>query len=265
MPLRLAAAVTAVVSGPLVVVAMGTGTAQAASCKVMTVGYAFTTGHVIALDPDHYDIAYGGCVQFANNTAGTVTITVGSHYRQSLMAGGSTPESAAYVGRDAGRQPVTASSGPTSASGSITVGAAPSSSPSNRASASSTATPSPAPAGGHRSGGSQGGQGPQVAGTVPPRGGRVQAGKSHPASPRAPVPVLTPVTPVAPPTPAPSTSPSPSVAAGPLEPPTGRGLGLPAAVAALLVVGAGGALLRVLLAEPTNLAVDNRPTVGSAA
>jgi hypothetical protein len=52
-------------------------------------------------------------------------------------------------------------------------------------------------------------------------------------------------------TPLPSPAPSVAVISGPLQPSTNRGVGLPAALAALLVVGSGGGLLRVLLAEPT--------------
>ena len=54
------------------------------------------------------------------------------------------------------------------------------------------------------------------------------------------------------------------VAGGPLEPPTDRGVGLPAAIAALALAGAGGGLVRVLLAEPVG-AVDERGTVGGTA
>jgi len=52
--------------------------------------------------------------------------------------------------------------------------------------------------------------------------------------------------------PLPSPSPS-STALSPLaqiQPPSGRAAGLPAAVAALLLVGGGAAFVRVLLAEP---------------
>jgi hypothetical protein len=57
------------------------------------------------------------------------------------------------------------------------------------------------------------------------------------------------------------TSPTPSpgrsgvVVAGPLQPPTGRGTGLPAAVAAVAIVATAAALVRVLLAYPIS-AVD---------
>jgi hypothetical protein len=47
-----------------------------------------------------------------------------------------------------------------------------------------------------------------------------------------------------------------------LQPPGGRGTGLPAALAALAIVGTAAALLRVLLAEPT--AVDSRDSVAAA-
>lgn len=51
----------------------------------------------------------------------------------------------------------------------------------------------------------------------------------------------------------------PVAVGGPLEAPSGRGVGLPAALAAVLIAGGVGALLRVLLAEP----VDRpRRTVG---
>ena len=65
------------------------------------------------------------------------------------------------------------------------------------------------------------------------------------------------------------TSPSPSrssgavVVAGPLQPPTGRGTGLPAAVAALVIVGTSAALLRVLLSYPIS-PVDGAHSVGAA-
>jgi hypothetical protein len=58
----------------------------------------------------------------------------------------------------------------------------------------------------------------------------------------------------------PSASPTPAVV-GVLEPPTDRSAGLPAALAALAIVGSGAGLLRVLLAEP----VDGAPAVGGTA
>src|SRR3954452_15980274 len=115
------------------------GTADAASCKAMTVGYAFSSGNVVALEPQHVDIAYGGCVQFTNNVDLDVTITVAGGYSVTLGPKESTPPKDAYVGRTTGRHGVTARSGPSSADGSITVGSAP---PPPR-SASPTTTPPP--------------------------------------------------------------------------------------------------------------------------
>jgi hypothetical protein len=70
------------------------------------------------------------------------------------------------------------------------------------------------------------------------------------------------------PTPSPSPTTSTTVVAGPLQPPTDRGTGLPAALAALGVVGTAAALLRVLLAEPVADggigAVDDGRSVGAA-
>jgi hypothetical protein len=61
--------------------------------------------------------------------------------------------------------------------------------------------------------------------------------------------------------PSPSLTPQPArtgVVAGPIEPASGRGTGLPAALAALAVVGSGAAIVRVLAAEP----VDSGTNVG---
>lgn len=259
---RRAGAMSLAAAAPAATIAVLAGSwtaAAAATCDVMTVRYAFTTGHVVTLAPPHESIPYGGCVQFTNNTAGTVTITVADGYSQNVGPGATTPPSAAYAGRHPGRHSVTARSGPTSASGTITVGAAPTHS------ASPTSSPHPTPS--HRTsrptnsptktGGR--GSGPQVAPSVtsPPhhlRPGRLP--RVHRPAVSPPV-VSTPV-----PTPPPvSPSPAPAVVAGPIEPPSGRGSGLPAAVAALAVVGTGAAFVRVLLAEPR--AVDSGRTVGS--
>ena len=55
------------------------------------------------------------------------------------------------------------------------------------------------------------------------------------------------------------------MAAFPVEPPSGRGTGLPGAVAALAVVGTGAGLVRVLLAEPLGPVDDAGRTVGGPA
>jgi hypothetical protein len=228
--------------------------ASAASCKVMTVAYALTSGDVIALDPDHYDVAYGGCVQFTNQTATTATVTVGAHYSHDIGPNESTAGATNYAATTSGRQQVTAKSGPSTASGSITVGAAPapSRSPTSRPTASpSTHSSSPQP--------SSSGTGPQVAPTPsPPKvGGFVP--KHHPPTPPSGAPTAGPTKAV--PAPVPSST---AVATGPVEPTDGRRMGLPAALAAMAVAGVGAALIRVVVAEPLD-PVDSGKTVGRPA
>jgi hypothetical protein len=230
-------------------------TAGAASCRVMTVRYSVSGGGLIMLDPDHYDIAYNGCVQFVNQTAADTTITVGDRYSQTLGPSENTTSSTNYTGTTPGRQPVTATSGPagSSAHGSITVAAPPqprSSPPKASHQPTRTATPAPAPPPSSSSG-----TGPQVAPTPARtrRPGHHRGGLQPPVSPPGPVQTQSPT-----PTPSPEAT---AVVAGPIEPPTDRGLGLPAALAALAVVGSGAAFIRVLAAEP----VDSRETVGGPA
>ena len=247
-------------AAPLVATAWSPATA-ADSCRVMTVRYDVSGSGLVVLDPSHYDIPYGGCVQFVNQTAATATVTVGSHYAQQLGPNENTSGSTNFHGTASGQQPVTATSGPGSnqgntAHGSITVGAAPKASPtparSSSAPASSRPTPASSPArSAHPSArpGSAGG-GPRVAPTpVRPRTSQRPRGGLHPpVLPPGPVPTETP---------SPTPSPTAAVATGPIEPASGRGVGLPAAVAALAVVGSGAGLVRVLAAEP----VDSRETV----
>lgn len=224
-------------------------TASAASCRVMTVRYDLSGDGLVVLDPNHYDIPYGGCVQFVNQTAATATITVGGHYRQQVTPNGNTSGATNYKGTASGRQQVTATSDPAgTAHGSITVGAAPKPARSPKPpKPSHSAQPAPPP-----SPNSTGSTGPQVAPTPHrPTHHHHQKGGLQPPVP-APGPVQTPT-----PTPTPAT---PAVVAGPIEPASGRGAGLPAALAALAVVGSGAAFVRVLAAEP----VDDREIVGGA-
>ena len=231
------------------------GPADAASCKVMTVGYAFAAGKVIAIQPDSQDIAYGGCVQFTNNLDLNATITVSGGYSVTLGPKESTPRKDAYVGTSSGRHQVNASSGPSSADGSITVGPAPASpkpthapSPHRTAGTSPKAASSPHPA--------SSSTGPRVA-PVPPRVGGSVPQRRRP-SPPGPPPSVAPTPLVV--TPSPSPTPDrrePAVVAFPIEPPSGRGAGLPGALAALAIVGTAAGLVRVLLAEPVG-AVDGR-------
>ena len=233
------------------------GSVDAASCKVMTVGYAFAAGKVIAIQPEHQDIAFDGCVQFTNNLDLNATITVSGGYSVTLGPKESTPRKDAYVGTSSGRHQVKASSGPSSADGTITVGPAPASespkptrAPSpHRTTASSPHKPPPP----HPSSSSPG---PRVA-PVPPRVGASVPEHRRP-SPPGPPPSVAPTPFVV--TPSPSATPhrrEPAVVAFPVEPPSDRGAGLPAALAALGIVGTAAGLVRVLLAEPVG-AVDGR-------
>jgi hypothetical protein len=239
---------------PLIAAPLGglvwTSTAEAASCRVMTVRYDLSRDGLVVLDPNHYDIAFGGCVQFVNQTAAPATITVGTHYHQRIGPSENTAGATNYKGTTSGRQTVTARSDPAgTARGSITVAAAPTPSRTaepSKPSHSAQTSPPPSPTS------SSGSTGPQVAPTPSgtkhphPRGGGLQP----------PVPPAGPIqTPPPSPTPAPAAT---AVVAGPVEPASGRGTGLPAALAALAVVGSGAAFLRVLAAEP----VDSREIVG---
>jgi hypothetical protein len=238
------------------------GAADAASCKAMAVGYAFDAGDVIGLEPEHVAVAYRGCVQFTNNLDFPVSITVAGGYSATLGPKESTPPGEAYVGKNAGRHDVTARSGVSSADGTITVAAAP-----THASAPTTAAPpkhrsSPAHSPATRPSSSS--TGPRLAPAPPTAGGTPP--RAHRATPPPTAPSVAPTAPRASVAPQPSASPSaPAVVAFPIEPPSGRGAGLPGALAALAVVGTGAGLVRVLLAEPVGPVDDAGRTVGGAA
>jgi hypothetical protein len=245
------AVVPFVLAAPLAIVVLGTS-AHADSCRVMTVRYGVSGGTLVVLDPNHYDIPYGGCVQFVNQTAATTTITVGGRYTQQLGPNENTAGSKNFRGTTPGRLPVTATSGPTGnrANGSITVAASPTHSPtpsSPRPSKTSTPAPPASPT-------SSGSSGPQVAPTPahPHKHGHRRGGLHPPVSPPGPVQIPTPAL-----TPSPAAT---SVVSGPIEPASGRSAGLPAALAALAVVGSGAAFVRVLAAEP----VDDGENVGGS-
>lgn len=248
---RLLLAVLPLVAVPAVPAAAADG------CPVMAVDNSVTSGTGLVLSPQHRSIAFGGCVTFANNSLATVTITVGSGYSQSVAPGASTSGASNFVGRSSGTQGVRARSGPASAEGSISVAAAPApkSTRSPSPAASTTPTPGPAPS----PGASEGGTGPRVAKTPPRSGAHGHGLHRHRANVQRPA--VSPAGPIQSPTPPlPVTSPSaaPAVVAGPIEPTSGRGAGLPTALAALALVGAAAGLFRVLLAEP----VDGVETVG---
>lgn len=237
--------------------AVFSGSSAAASCAGMTVTYSVSGGGIVVLSPSHVNVAYRGCVSFTNRTAATASITVGGHYSESVAPNSSTSGAHNFVGTTSGRLSVTATSGPGTAHGSITVAAAPpppSNSPSPRPSRTVTPTTAPTPTQAASSG-----TGPQVAPTPKQQGHRrtpsVAPGGviEPPVSPAGPIQI----TPSVAPSPT-SSSAATAVVSGPVEPSSGRGIGLPAAIAAVAVVGTGAALIRVVGAEP----VDSRKIVG---
>lgn len=217
--------------------------AVAASCAVMTFEFDPQQGALV-LSPTSVSVQTGQCVAFNNQTLTEAQFTVGSGYRTNVAPLTTTTDANSYIAQAAGTQRVTASSATGSASGSIVVRARPR--PSQRPTPSPTSAPSsPAPQ------------------SAPPPTQSANATSPTPA-PSAPKASSPPVLPVqssppgtspflaGPGTPSPQSSPSTAVVAGPLQPPTGRGTGLPAALAALAIVGTAAALLRVLLAEPVS-------------
>jgi plastocyanin len=213
------------------------GPADAATCAAVKVTGAFGS---IALSPSAVTIKVGGCVKFTNATTSpppfdTVSITVGSVSHGGVAQGGSTTFSESRAGKFA----VTArqSTSGASASGQVTVTAA-SPSPTPRPTPSHTATPHPSPT-------------PTISPVPNQSTGPVVATRPPPAAHSPSVaPSATPGGSFISGTTTPTPTPSATILSGPLQPASGRGVGLPAALAALFVIGSGGGLLRVLLAVP---------------
>jgi len=227
--------------------------AQAAGCTVMTFQFDASTGGVV-LSPSKLTVAAGACVMFSNATITSADFTVGSRYKATAPAfSNATPN---YVAGPAGTtQPVTATGAAGTAKGSIVVTAAPKPSPTPTHSSTPKSSPTPSQS-----------RHPSPSPTAAPPTAPAQTPTAAPP----PVRPLTSPPPGSTPFLAGTPSPSPSathsglaVVTGPLQPPTDRGTGLPAALAALAVVGTAGALLRVLLAEPLS-PVDERRTVRAA-
>jgi hypothetical protein len=237
------------------------GPATAASCRSVTVQNSVPVG--IMLSPQNTSVSYGGCVQFIDQAFGPpVTITVAGGYHVTLSYGDNTSGKTNYAAHASGRHALTADNGAATAHGRITVGPAPSHSPSPSKPPSPSHSPSPQPA----SSSSSSTTGPQVA-RSPHHGAKRPAGLPTPHPPPgvpgvSVTPGVVPSVAGSPPGPLQSTTPAPAVVAGPLEPPSGRSLGLPAALAALVLIGVGTAVVRVVLAEPV---VDGGRTVGGTA
>jgi hypothetical protein len=233
--------------------------AAAASCRVVTVQ---NSGLGISLSPARTSVPYGGCVGFSDQFVGPqVTITVAGGYKVTLNFGESTGGKTNYAATVSGAHAVTADTGNSTAGGQITVGSQPARSPSPSPSRSPSAAPRPTPS----TAGSQS-AGPQVARTPrshPGPGALAVPPGNPPTGPGTrPTPGVAPSVAGSPPGPLQTTTPAAVVATGPLEPPSGRAMGLPAALAALVLIGVGTAVVRVVLAEP---AVDNRRSVGGTA
>jgi hypothetical protein len=233
--------------------------AAAASCRVITVQNSVPIG--IVLSPQQTSVPYGGCVQFNDQAFGPpVTITVAGGYKTTLNYGSNTSGKTNYSATAPGRHAVTADNGSATAHGRITVGPAPSRSPSPSPSASHSPSPQPAQSSSSPTTGPQVAKSPHRHGSHP-----IALPSAHPP-PVAPgvtaTPGVAPSVAGSPPGPLQTPPPAAAVGAGPLEPPTGRSLGLPAALAALVLIGVGTAVVRVVLAEPV---VDDRRSVGGTA
>lgn len=246
----LAAPVAAGLSVAGVAAALSGAAFAATSCAVMTLE-ADSTGTLV-LSPQSVTVDNGGCVQFSNQTIFAARFSVGS-YDRTVPAFSQTAGSSNYTAAPAGAtQTVVAREAAGNASGTIVIRSAPTHSPSPTPRHTSQSVPA------HQ---------PSSAPTPTTRTQPATAGSSAPAPKKSkPTPRRASGTP----TPAsssfltgqPTASPSsPPVAAvgGPLQPSSGRGTGLPGALAALAIVATAGALLRVLLAEP----VDRPHSVGA--
>jgi hypothetical protein len=217
--------------------------AAAASCAA-TIHIQGPVG--ITLQPASVTVDRGSCVTIRNDLAGrTVHVTVAPGFAKDVPAGGSV----AYPAGVSGKHALHVSYVLSDASGVITV-RSPAPAPSH--SPSPVSSPAAQPP-------SSSGTGPQVAPSAPtPSPGRSLPGSvvgaGRPPTPRNPS-VAQPPVPVTVPPPA-----RPAVVAGPIEAASARGAGLPAAIAALALVGTAAALVRVLLVA-TDGPVDTRRNV----
>jgi hypothetical protein len=236
---------TAVVAGAGLSLLLA-GPAQAVTCAHISITPGVQSP---ALAPKTATITAGGCAAYANNTALPVKVTVGKLSDVANPNGVVT-----FVERVPGTFAVAAQEqfqgqgvGGTG-TGSLVVRAARVPKPSPTKTASPAPHPSASASSSPRPSASAGSSGPVVA----------------PSTPKQPPPTAPGVTPaptdfgqgnppvivgMPPPTATPSAPPE-SVARAQIQPPSGRAAGLPAAVAAVLVVGAAAAFVRVLLAEP---------------
>ncbi|MBV9099040.1 MAG: hypothetical protein JO079_13380 [Frankiaceae bacterium] len=234
----LAAAVGASAYGLLLV-----GTAQGATCAQVSISPGVQAP---TLTPAKATIDAGGCAAYTNNTAFAVNVTVGK------VSGVANPNGVVtFLEKLPGTFAVTAQEqfqGQAlggKGSGTLVVRKPPAPAPSP---SQTSPAPRPSPSASHpQPSATPTSSGPVVASSPP-----THAPSSSPSATPAPnqsgqgnPPVIGGI-----PTASPTPSPSDAVVGARLQPPSGRAAGLPAAIAALLVVGAAGAFFRVLLAEP---------------
>jgi hypothetical protein len=222
------------------------GPAQAATCAHISITPGVQSP---ALSPKTATITAGGCAAYTNNTALPVKVSVGKLSDIANPNGVVT-----FVERVPGSFAVSVQEqfqgqgvGGTG-TGTLVVRPAPAPKPSPTKTASPAPHPSTSASTSPHPSASAGSSGPVVA----------------PSTAKPPTPTAPGVTPVPtnsgqgnppvivgmpPPTATPSAPPE-SVARAQIQPPSGRAAGLPAAVAAVLLVGTGAAFVRVLLAEP---------------
>ena len=252
LPLRLLGALIIAAAAPVGLL-VGAAPVTAASCSVMNFQFDPDSAGVV-LSPQKLTVADGACVTLHNSTITSAEFRVGSRYKQTAPAfSDATPS---YRAGPAGTtQPVTASGAAGTAHGSIVVKPAPKPA---RSSPPASRSPSPHPTHSTSPSSPPASKSPSRAQPSSPAPARTVGSPSPRSSPFL----------AGQPTPTPSPSRTMTVVSGPLQPPTDRGAGLPAALAALAVVGTAGALLRILLAEPLGSGdfgpVDDGRSAGAA-
>jgi hypothetical protein len=242
---RIAGAVATLVAAAGLSLAL-VGTAQAATCAHTTISPGVQGP---TLSPKSVTINAGGCSAYVDNTPLAVKVSVAK-----LSAVAQPNGQVAFFIRTPGTYTVTVQQqfqgqgvGGTG-NGTLVVRAAPAPKPSPSKSVRPSPHPTPASSSAQPTA-TPSSTGPVVAPTTPapPSAPGVtptpqQSGQGNP-------PVIVGIPP-------PTTTPSPApeaVSRAQIQPPSGRAAGLPAAVAAMLLVGAGAAFVRVLLAEPVRL------------
>ncbi len=242
---RISSAVGAAAVGAFAVGLTFAGSAQAASCAQVSISPGVQSP---SLSPKTATIVAGGCVAYTNNTALPVKVTVRK------LSGVANPNTAiTFIETIPGTFAVSAQEqfqgqpiGGTG-TGTLVVKARPAPKPSPHPSSTSP-SPHPSPS----SGSAPPSATPTSSGPVVATGTPTQAPPTTPGLTPAPNQSGQGNPPVIVGMPPPTATPSvPStIDRAQLQPPSGRATGLPAAIAALLIVGAGAAFVRVLLAEP---------------